>query len=73
MQSWDSYTNGFVSESIVLARNAMKSLMPKPASNDNRWKFIYPLYYVDDLNHYASANNLNPALILSLVKEESHF
>jgi TolA-binding protein len=73
LKSWINLKDGLVSRSIVLARDGMADLTPKPDFNDNRWKLIYPLYYAEEINTHAINNNIDPYLILSLVKEESHF
>ncbi|OGI17577.1 MAG: hypothetical protein A2287_02030 [Candidatus Melainabacteria bacterium RIFOXYA12_FULL_32_12] len=73
LDSWIKLKSNLVSKSIVLARDGMNKLMPKPDSRDRRWRLIYPVYYAEEINHYAHMNNLDPILILSLTKEESYF
>jgi len=73
IKSWINLKDGLVSKSVVLARDGMNELLPKPAVNDKRWKLIYPLNFVDEINNYAGNNDLDPYIILSLIKEESHF
>jgi soluble lytic murein transglycosylase-like protein len=73
IKSWINLKDGLVSRSVVLARDGMNSLIPKPPATDKRWKLIYPLYFVDEINDHAANNDLDPYIILSLIKEESHF
>lgn len=73
LESWINLENGLISKSIVLARDGMNELVPKPDLQDKRWKFIYPLFYADEINYYAHINNTDPFLILALMKEESYF
>jgi len=73
IKSWINLKDGLVSRSVVLARDGMNGILPKPPVTDNRWKLIYPLYFVEEINDYAGNNDLDPYIILSLVKEESHF
>ncbi|MCK7514894.1 MAG: lytic transglycosylase domain-containing protein [Desulfobacterales bacterium] len=73
IESWISLQNGYKAKSITIARNAMAELVSKPEKDDNRWKLLYPVYYADELNKYSQINNLDPVLMLSLMREESHF
>lgn len=73
LESWVNSQLGSVSRSIVLARNAMEKLEKKPDFNDNKWKLIYPIYFPDKINKNAKSNNLDPAIVISLMKEESYF
>lgn len=73
LESWISLQNGIISRSIVLARNAMDKLEDKPDKNDARWNLIYPVYYPENINKNAALNRLDPAMVLSLMKEESCF
>lgn len=71
--SWIKLKSGIYSKSIVLARDGMSKLMPKPPSNDNRWKLIYPIHFEDLINQYSEVNDLDPFITLALSKEESYF
>ncbi len=73
LQSWIKLEKGVLTSSIVSARNGMKSLLNKPANKDPKWKLIYPIYYPELINKNAELNGLDPALVISLMKEESHF
>lgn len=65
--------NGIISKSVVLARNAMNKLEKKPGIGDAKWKLIYPVHFTEKINENAKINNLDPAIVLSLLKEESYF
>lgn len=73
MESWIKLEKGVLTSSIVSARNGMKNMLTKPAGEDPRWKLIYPVYYADLINVNAEINGLDPVLVISLMKEESHF
>jgi len=73
LESWIKHYNGVITNSIVTARNGMNALTDKPDSRDPKWKLIYPVYYAEEINNNADYNNLDPILVLSLLKEESYF
>lgn len=73
LESWIDLQNGIISKSIVTARNEMDKLSEKPNWNDSKWKLIYPVYYPENINQNAKLNKLDPAIVLSLMKEESYF
>lgn len=64
---------GGITSSIVIARNAMAKLSDKPDRDNPRWKLIYPVQYSEEINRNAGINKLDPVIVLSLMKEESHF
>jgi soluble lytic murein transglycosylase len=72
-ESWINLQNGIISRSIVLARDAVDELDEKPDKNSSIWNLAYPIYYPDLVNQNASSNRIDPAIILSLMKEESYF
>jgi len=71
VQSWIAYRRGNYTTSAILAREAMDSLMIKPPFSDLRWRLVYPVHYYEEINKYKRNNN--PILLLSIMKEESHF
>ncbi len=73
IDSWTKYYLGQLSKSIVIARNALKKMVPRPDETDSRWKLVYPIHYGNKINRYAKANNLDPLIVISLLKEESYF
>jgi len=73
LESWIKFQNGLTTNSIVTARKAMADLTDRPDSNDPRWRLIYPIYYPGEINLNAGINKLDPFLVISLLKEESHF
>lgn len=73
IKSWVLYKKGDYSHSMLLARDAMEKITPKPDKYDLRWRLVYPVNYYDDINKYAVKTGNNPPLILSLVREESYF
>jgi tetratricopeptide (TPR) repeat protein len=73
LNSWIKYKGGLKSKSIVIARNNLDKTVKKPIVNDIRWKYIYPLYFQDQINKYAKENDLDPYIVLALTREESYF
>jgi soluble lytic murein transglycosylase len=73
IESWVKLQKDALTNSVVAARNGMKRLVDKPKSEDSRWKLIYPICYAQEINEQAVLNDLDPVLVISLIKEESHF
>ena len=73
LKSWIYYQKGDYTKSVVVARNAMDKLTSKPDKYDVRWRLVYPLHYYKDIKKYADISGNNPPIILSIVREESHF
>ncbi|HSA07350.1 MAG TPA: transglycosylase SLT domain-containing protein [Candidatus Gastranaerophilales bacterium] len=73
LESWIKLQKNLITGSIVVARNEMESIASKPETRDNKWKLIYPVYYAEEINQNALIYDIDPILILSLMKEESHF
>jgi len=73
LESWIKLEKDILTSSIVSARQGMEKLLTKPADKDPRWKLIYPIYYPEIINENAKLNSLDPVLVISLMKEESHF
>ncbi len=71
VQSWLAYERGDYNTSVVLARDAMDKLETKPPKTDFRWRLVYPVHYYNDIKEFMLNNN--PVLVLSVIKEESHF
>lgn len=73
VESWLNYNKKRVTYSNILARDGMDKLQKKPDSKDPRWKLLYPVYYADSINKNAALFNVSPYLVLSIIREESHF
>lgn len=73
IRSWVLYKKGDYSHSMLVARDAMENITPKPDKYDLRWRLVYPVNYYDDIKKYAQKAGNNSPLILSLVREESYF
>lgn len=71
VQSWLAYEKGEYNNSVVIARDAMDKLKVKPPKTDFRWRLVYPVHYYSDIKEFVLNNN--PVLLLSIIKEESHF
>ncbi len=73
IRSWVLYKKGDYSHSMLVARDAMEEISPKPDKYDLRWRLVYPVNYYDDIKKYSELAGNNPPLILSIVREESYF
>ena len=73
IKSWIEYKKGNRALSSVYARDYINSSDVLPDREHTVWKLAYPIYYAELINKYSEINDLNPYLILSLIKEESHF
>ena len=73
IRSWVLYQKGDYSHSMLVARDAMERVNPKPDKYDLRWRLVYPVNYYDDIQKYAALAGNNSPLMLSLVREESYF
>lgn len=69
IKSWLYYKRGNYSQSMLIARDAMDKINPKPDRRDLRWRLVYPIDYYNEINKYSN----NPQLMLSLIREESYF
>ena len=73
VDSWIQYNLGNFAASANLARKAFEMLEVKPLFYDEVYKLIYPIHFSEKINNYNKKYNVNPFLILSIVKEESYF
>lgn len=73
IDSWISYKKGNYVRSVNLAKIAFDELEVKPLFYDEVYKLVYPLHYTAKINAYSSIWNLDPYLVISLIKEESYF
>ena len=71
VKSWIYYQKGDLSHSMLLARDAMEKINPRPNREDLRWRLVYPINYFDLIKQYSLNNNA--VLMLALVREESYF
>lgn len=73
IESWIYYKKGLRSTSTTTARNAMEKFSEKPVRTDAKWRFVYPCYFIEDINKYSKRNKITPYLMISLIREESYF
>lgn len=73
IDSWINYKKGNYVRSVNLAKTAFDELDVKPLFYDEVYKLVYPLHYAPKINAYSSIWNLDPYLVISLIKEESYF
>jgi len=73
IESWIAYKKGLRSTATTIARNAMEEFTEKPDKTDKKWQFVYPCYFVDEINKYSLRNKISPYLMIALIREESYF
>lgn len=73
VKSWVSYKQGNRAISIVQARDFISNLHQRPEFQDDIYKLAYPLYFVDEINESSSNYDLDPYVVIAIMKEESHF
>ncbi|MCI1274417.1 MAG: transglycosylase SLT domain-containing protein [Clostridiaceae bacterium] len=73
IKSWVLYEKGDYTHSVIVARDAMDNLDVKPDKYDLRWRLVYPVYYYNIVKYYSDNLGNNVPLMLSLMREESHF
>ena len=71
VKSWIYYEKGDYAHSMLIARDAMEKINPKPERADLRWRLVYPVNYFDIVLKNNGSNN--PVLMLALIREESFF
>lgn len=71
VKSWIYYEKGDYSHSMLVARDAMEKLNPKPSRDDLRWRLVYPIDFYEDIQKYSGQND--STLMLALIREESYF
>ncbi len=72
-QSWFEQRKNKKSRSIVLARDAIQEMEIKPSVLSAGYKLAYPIHYGEEINIAGEKLNLDPYLIISIIREESYF
>ena len=74
IRSWIEYKEGNSAKSIYLASKYITAQTDKKLPySSSVWKLAFPIYYSDYINENSSKRAIDPYLILSLIREESHF
>lgn len=73
VRSWVLYKKGDYKQAMLVARDAMDKINPKPDKRDLRWRLVYPVLYYDDIKNASNRTGNSAPLMLSLVREESYF
>lgn len=73
VKSWIYYQKGDYSHSMLIARDAMEKIYPKPERTDLRWRLVYPIDFYEEIQKYAHSVGNDAPLMLALVREESYF
>ena len=56
-----------------MARDAIEKMDIKPPYASAAYKLAYPRYWVDEINIASHKLELDPYLVISLIREESYF
>lgn len=73
LDSWVNFKKAEASISCLKARNIIDQQYPNPDINNEICKLAFPLYYVEEINLASKKNRIDAAIIISIIKEESHF
>ena len=71
IKSWVEASRGNIPRSTYLANKYIVD--NKPPYSNPVWKLAFPIKYSKDINKNCQKYKLDPFLILSLIREESHF
>lgn len=71
IKSWVLYQRGDYSHSMLIARDAMEKIYPRPDRQDLRWRLVYPIDYYEEIKKHCGRND--KVLMMALVREESYF
>ncbi len=73
VESWFELKKGKKTHSVVLARDAINAMDIKPPIVSTAYQLAYPRYYVNEINVAGNKLNIDPYLIIALIREESYF
>lgn len=73
VESWFEYKKGNKAHSALLAREGLQELDIRPPFNDDAYKLAYPIYWAEEINQNSLKYELDPYLVISLIREESYF
>ena len=73
IRAWVEYKNKNIPKSVYLANKYITESKTKIPYDNPVWKLAFPIMYEELINTNCQKYNLDSFLILSLIKEESHF
>ena len=73
MKSWYHYKRGNHAISSVQAQEFIAKNKDKIDFKDSIYKLAYPIHYAKEINTHAQEFDLDAYLVLSIMREESHF
>ena len=73
VESWFEFKKGKKSRSIVLARDEIDKMEVKEPIMSAAYKLAYPIYWSNEINISGDKLELDPFLIIALIREESYF
>lgn len=71
VRAWIEASRGNITRSVYLANKYITE--NKPPYTNPVWKLAFPIMYPDLINQYSKKYKIDPFLMLSLIREESHF
>lgn len=71
IKAWVESTRGNIPRSVYLANKYITE--NKPPYSNPVWKLAFPIQYADIINNNSKKYKIDPYLMLSLIREESHF
>ncbi|MGN0015379.1 MAG: lytic transglycosylase domain-containing protein, partial [Candidatus Gastranaerophilaceae bacterium] len=73
VKSWCEYKKGNAAKSVYYANKYITDSNKNIPYSNSVWKLAFPIYYSEYINENSLKRNIDPFLILSLIREESHF
>lgn len=73
IKSWCEFKRGNVAKSAFFANKYILDSKRKIPYENAVWKLAFPIHYSDYINDNATMRSIDPFLVLSLIREESHF
>lgn len=73
IRAWLEHKRGNIQKSVYLANKYILDSKEKIPYDVSVWNFAFPIYYSEDINLHSQMRNLDAFLMLSLIREESHF
>lgn len=73
MKSWTNYQRGNYAISSVQAQEFIAKNKDNVDFCDSMFKLAYPMHFAKEINLHSQEFDLDPYLVLSVMREESHF
>lgn len=73
IKSWANYQRKNYALASVQAQEFVEKNHNKFDFNDNMYKLAYPMHFEKEINQHAQEFDLDPYVVLAIMREESHF